>query len=118
MGAGGGGSSVLPAGVDGGGSLVVGDNSTGNVNKKLFVKRNCTEAMLKVMKGGGLVRCVCLYLCLCLCGFEGWGVGVGVERSHACRQGFAEFLQNAIWASEACWGGGGGRGERPHTLLC
>jgi hypothetical protein len=31
-----------------GGSMVVGDNSTGNVNKKLFVKRSCTEAMLKV----------------------------------------------------------------------
>lgn len=28
--------------------VVVGDNSTGNVNKKLFVKRSCTEAMLKV----------------------------------------------------------------------
>lgn len=38
---------ALP-GVDGGGSLVMGDNSTGNVNKKLFVKRSCTEAMLKV----------------------------------------------------------------------
>eukprot|EP00878_Enallax_costatus_P007727 GHUV01008088.1.p1 GENE.GHUV01008088.1~~GHUV01008088.1.p1 ORF type:complete len:865 (+),score=285.58 GHUV01008088.1:142-2736(+) len=34
-----------------GGSLLMGaDNSTGNVNKKLFVKRSCTEAMLKVLQ--------------------------------------------------------------------
>lgn len=46
--------------VVGGGSLVLGgDNSTGNVNKKLFVKRSCTEAMLKVReKGGGCASCV------------------------------------------------------------
>lgn len=33
-----------------GGSLMMGatDNGTGNVNRKLIVKRSCTEAMLKV----------------------------------------------------------------------
>eukprot|EP00775_Hariotina_reticulata_P013923 gene13923-14041_t len=42
---GGGGSMVL------GGSMMMGaDSSTGNVNKKLFVKRSCTEAMLKVLQ--------------------------------------------------------------------
>jgi hypothetical protein len=45
MAAPGGGSMAMPGD---GGSTVVGDNSTGNVNKKLFVKRSCTEAMLKV----------------------------------------------------------------------
>lgn len=40
---------AMGSAVVGGGSLVLGgDNSTGNVNKKLFVKRSCTEAMLKV----------------------------------------------------------------------
>jgi hypothetical protein len=48
VGAAAGGSMLSPPGVDGGGSMVVGDNSTGSVNKKLFVKRSCTEAMLKV----------------------------------------------------------------------
>lgn len=48
VGAAAGGSMLSPPGVDGGGSTVVGDNSTGNLNKKLFVKRSCTEAMLKV----------------------------------------------------------------------
>jgi hypothetical protein len=45
---------MVPAGgAGGGGSMVVGgDNSAGNVNKKLFMKRSCTEAMLKV---GGVV---------------------------------------------------------------
>lgn len=35
-------------GAAGGGSIAAGDNNTRNVNKKLFVKRSCTEAMLKV----------------------------------------------------------------------
>uniref|UniRef100_A0A383W413 GAF domain-containing protein n=1 Tax=Tetradesmus obliquus TaxID=3088 RepID=A0A383W413_TETOB len=48
--AGGGAGSSMVAG--GGGSMAGGgDNSTGNVNKKLFVKRSCTEAMLKVGVG-------------------------------------------------------------------
>jgi hypothetical protein len=44
---------MVAGGAGGGGSMVVGggDNSTGNVNKKLFVKRSCTEAMLKVGVG-------------------------------------------------------------------
>jgi hypothetical protein len=55
---GGGGSMLTPPGGEGGGSMVVGDNSTGNVNKKLFVKRSCTEAMLKVGGDGGVFGCV------------------------------------------------------------
>jgi hypothetical protein len=52
------GAMMAAAGGGGGGSVVVGgDNSTGNVNKKLFVKRSCTEAMLKVGGGRDVVRC-------------------------------------------------------------
>jgi hypothetical protein len=32
----------------GGSMMMGGEGSSGNVNKKLFVKRSCTEAMLKV----------------------------------------------------------------------
>jgi hypothetical protein len=65
----GGGAVSAAAGAQGaggaGGSLVAGDNSAGNVGKKLFVKRSCTEAMLKVRLLRGSASRACSMTAVC-----------------------------------------------------
>jgi hypothetical protein len=63
---------VASVGTEGRAAVVGLDNSSGNVNKQHFVKRSCTEAMLKVrgdseVDEGGLGQkgplCLLLWMC-------------------------------------------------------
>jgi hypothetical protein len=87
---------MVPAGGAGaGGSMVVGggDNSAGNVNKKLFVKRSCTEAMLKVGCSTG-------------CFFFAAGLSMCIGRLHTCPEVMLIVMrcivQTRAWAVMAC----------------